>query len=48
MVIIQFISLTTSILFAGGAVLAAELKSNANKLAQWTVRAILAGAEKVL
>jgi translation initiation factor 3 subunit D len=32
----------------GGAVLAAELKSNANKLAQWTVRAILAGAEKML
>jgi len=32
----------------GGAVLAAELKSNANKLAQWTARAILAGAEKML
>ncbi len=32
----------------GGAVLAAELKSNANKLAQWTVRAILAGADKML
>lgn len=32
----------------GGAVLAAELKSNANKLAMWTIRAILAGAEKML
>jgi Eukaryotic translation initiation factor 3 subunit 7 (eIF-3) len=35
-------------LFSKGAVLAAELKSNANKLAQWTARAILAGAEKML
>lgn len=32
----------------GGAVLAAELKSNTNKLAQWTVRAVLAGAEKMV
>ena len=28
--------------------LAAELKSNANKLAQWTTRAILSGADKML
>jgi translation initiation factor 3 subunit D len=32
----------------GSAVLAAELKSNANKLAQWTVRSILGGAEKMV
>ena len=32
----------------GGAALAAELKSNANKLAQWTTRAILSGADKML
>jgi len=32
----------------GGAVLASELKSNANKLAQWTAKAILSGADKML
>jgi len=32
----------------GGAVLAAELKSNANKLARWASQAILAGADKML
>merc|ERR1711907_494975 len=30
-----------------GAVLAAELKNNANKLAQWTSKAIMAGVEQI-